>query len=41
VNLNKVKHQPLWGNSMTLRVDPIALEGRLVANLAITAPELP
>jgi hypothetical protein len=26
---------------MTLRVDPIALAGRLVANLAKTAPVLP
>lgn len=40
-NLNRYTNQPLWGYNITLRVDPIALAGKLVANLAKTAPLLP
>ncbi len=31
----------LWGYNITLIVDPIALGGRLLANLALTAPLFP
>jgi hypothetical protein len=39
--LNRMKDHPLWGKSMTLRVDPMALAGRLVAKRARTAPLFP
>jgi hypothetical protein len=39
--LNRDVNQPLWGNNRTLRVEPMALGGRLVAKRAITAPVLP
>ena len=40
-NLNRDVNQPLWGNSKTLRVEPMALAGRLVEKRARTAPVLP